>query len=208
MTVNNIFVKYPELKEIFNVNKGFFKGFSVVFSSVTVSTVTKTSSAINGIVVWKRVSNSADAKDKVIKNYVNHCALLLTANGVSLTEDILNFVEETSEEVWRYNKPKFIKAENVTKTKLEFDNVRIKRNGRTTKFVDKYGDVRGIVVRESVIKGVLSFGAFDYGRWVAGYLGNSNDLEEVVRNFLGYRTLNECQIAYLRDWLNKVTIGV
>ena len=132
----------------------------------------------------------------------------MVANDLNVSEDILKFVEETSDEVWCYNQPKFIKAENAAKDKLEFDNVRIKRNGRTTKFIDKYGDVRGITIRESSIKGILSFGTTDYGRWVVGYLGNSNDLEEVVRNFLLYRLLSERQVVYLRQWLNRVTVGV
>ena len=208
MTVNNIFVKHPELINLFSFKKGFFKGFSVTFCNAPVSTITKTSSAIDGSVVWKRLPKSTDAKDGVMKNYIDHCNMLIVANDLNVSEDILKFVEETFDEVWCYNQPKFIKAENAAKAKLEFDNVRIKRNGRTTKFIDKYGDVRGITIRESSIKGILSFGTTDYGRWVVGYLGNSNDLEEVVRNFLGYRTLNNRQISYLRHWLNRVTVGL
>ena len=208
MTVNNIFVKYPELINLFSFKKGFFKGFSVTFCNAPVSTITKTSSAIDGSVVWKRLPKSTDVKDGVMKNYIDHCNMLIVTNGLNISEDILKFVEETFDEVWCYNQPKFIKAENAAKAKLEFDNVRIKRNGRTTKFIDNYGDVRGITIRESSIKGILSFGTTDYGRWVVGYLGNSNDLEEVVRNFLLYRLLSERQVVYLRQWLNRVTVGV
>ena len=134
--------------------------------------------------------------------------MLLESIGLNPTNGILKFVEETYDDVWYYYQHKFSKAENAAKDKLEFDNVRIKRNGRTTKFIDKYGDVRGITIRESTTKGILSFGTNDYGKWVFGYLGDSNDLEGVVRKFLLYRLLSERQVVYLRQWLNRVTVGV
>ena len=208
MTDNNIFVKYPELKELFNFKKGFFKGFSVTFSNGPASVITKAASRIDGAVTFDYVSNSPTPKDKLAEKYFNHCKMLLEFIGLNLTKEILKFVEETYDDVWYYYQHKFSKAENVAKDKLEFDHVKIKRNGRTTKFIDKYGDVRGITIRESSIKGILSFGTADYGRWVVGYLGNSNDLEEVINNFLGYRELNERQTVYLRQWLNRVTVGV
>ena len=208
MTDNNIFVKYPELKELFNFKKGFFKGFSVTFSNGPASVITKASSRIDGAVTFDYVSNSTTPKDKLAEKYFNHCKMLLEFIGLNLTKEILKFIEETYDDVWYFYQHKFSKAENVAKDKLEFDNVRIKRDGRTTKFIDKYGDVRGIVIRESTTKGILSFGTNDHGKWVFGYLGNSNDLEEVVRKFLGYRALNNRQISYLRYWLNRVTVGL
>ena len=206
MTYNNIFAKYPELKPFFGFKKGFFKYFSVSFQNDPVSVMATFNFRLNGGHVAKFYSVRNGEKD-VIREYLEHTNNILKQLGLLENEEVLDFVESTVSTMWSHYYYKYLIRKQFYDTKMSFEYVKVRHSESIVKLVDKFGDVIGISTYERKLSGVLCFGTLDKQNWVTGYLGNSNNLEKVIKNFCKIKELNDKQISYLRTWLKQVSVG-
>ena len=207
MTYNNIFIKYPELKPFFGFNKGFFKYFCVSFQNAPVSVMAGFKLKLNGVCTYKFYSVRNGEKD-VAREYFEHTNNLLKQLGLEENEEVLNFVESTASTMWSHYYYKYLVKKQFHDAKMSFEYVKVKHNQNIVKFIDKFGDVIGISTYERKMDGVLCFGSLDKQAWITGYLGNSNNLEKVIKNFCKIKELNDKQISYLRTWLKQISVGI
>ena len=207
MTYNNIFVKYPELKPFFGFNKGFFKYFSVSFQNAPVSVMATFNLRLNSGHAAKFYSVRNGEKD-VTREYLKHTNNILKQLSLSDSEEVLEFVESTVSTMWSHYYYKYLIRKQFHDAKMDFDYVKVKHNQNIVKFIDKFGDVIGISTYERKMDGVLCFGSLDKQAWITGYLGNSNNLEKVIKNFCKIKELNDKQISYLRTWLKQISVGI
>ena len=207
--MDNIFVKYPELKKHFNVKKGLFKGFSARFNNIPVSVHLTTTSLVGGERTYSTWVNANDRTKQVLINaYYDHCIRILEKYGLYGNADLLVFIRTTQSDVWFYYLDKFRIRYNFYINKLNFDYALTKNSYKVTKFVDKYGDVYGIRTYVKKKNGLITFTYSDNQVRTTVTLGYSNNLNRVATSFCEIKSLNEKQKEYLHEWLNKITIGV
>lgn len=209
MTVNNIFVKYPELKNHFSFKKGLFKGFSASFKNKPVAVYLTTESLVDG----ERtnticVNTNTNIKQDLISAYYRHCIRILEKCGLYSNAELVDFIRSTERDVWFYYVDKFKISYNFYINKISFDYALMKESFVVTKFVDKYGDVYGVkpYVRKKDAR--ITFMFYRNSIRTTIVLGYSDNLDKVVKRFCEVKLLNEKQKEHLHEWLNKLTIGI
>lgn len=207
MTHDNFFAKYPELKEHFDFNKGFFRGFSILFRNRPVTVMLDSKSRLNCNDKYHTIVTK-DGKYDTVFFYLKHVDRILSLYRLQKNEEVLKFVESTKEDMWLYNYPKYIVRNKFYLSKLEFEYVRFKEDTKVIRFIDSYGDVVGISTYHRIKDNILCFCSVKNGKYIKGYLGDKRDIEKVITNFCKIKILNNKQISYLREWLVKVSIGI
>ena len=207
MTHSNFFLKYPELKEHFDFNKGFFRGFSVLFRNRPVTVMLDSKSRLNCNDEYQSIV-IRDGKCDTVFFYLKHVDRILSLYRLQKNEEVLKFVENTKEDMWLYNCHKYIIRNDFYLSKLEFEYIEFKENTRVSRFIDSYGDVVGISTYYRKTDKIICFCSMKNGKFIKGYLGDERDLEKVITNFCKIKILNNKQINYLREWLTKISIGV